>query len=84
MYTNQKESHKLNPKVAIHQERANSQTAEPKPSGNKPLSLFQIATHKYQKNQKQERAHKTLKFAAIALYLYRRLESASISKTKKN
>ena len=43
-----KESHKANSKVAMHQERANQQTIEPKPSGNKPLSLFQIATHKYQ------------------------------------
>ena len=52
--TNQKESHKANPKVATHQERANHQTAEPKPSGNKPLSLFQIATHKYQITKRRE------------------------------
>ena len=43
--TNQREGHKSNPKVATHQEIANHQTTEPKPSGNKPLSLFQIATH---------------------------------------
>ena len=46
--TNQIESHKSYPKVATHQERANHQTAKSKPSGNKLLSLFQIATHKYQ------------------------------------
>ena len=52
--TNQRESHKSNPKVATHQERANLQTVEPKPSGNKPLSLFQIATHKYQITKPRE------------------------------
>ena len=45
---NQRESHKTNPKVAMHQERTNHQTAEPKPSGNKPLLVFQIVTHIYQ------------------------------------
>ena len=55
LHTNQRESHKSNPKVAMHQERENQQTAKPKPSGNKPLSPFQIATHKYQRT-KQKRA----------------------------
>ena len=54
LHTNQRESHKANPKVATHQERANHQTAEPKPSGNKPFSLFQIATHKYQRTKPRE------------------------------
>ena len=47
-----KESHKAIPKVATYQERANHQTAEP--SNNKPLSLFQIATHKYQITKPRE------------------------------
>ena len=46
--------HKSNPKVATHQEKGNQQTTKPKPSGNKSLSLFQIATHKYQ-GTKQEK-----------------------------
>ena len=52
-HTNKRESHKAHPKVAMHQESANHQTA--KPSSNKPLSLFQITTHKYQRT-KQKRA----------------------------
>ena len=40
------------PKVATYQERANHQTTEP--SNNKPLSLFQIATHKYQITKPRE------------------------------
>ena len=47
-------AHKSNPKVATHQERENHQAAKPKPSGNKPLSLFQIATHKYRRTKKRE------------------------------
>ena len=78
--TNQWESHKSNSKVATHQERTNHQTAKPKPSGNKPLSLFQIATHKYQRT-KQEKHYL---FATIALCLNRRIKFASISKTKKD
>jgi len=54
LHTNQKESHKSNPKVTAHQERANLQTAEPKSSGNKPPSLFQIAIHKYQITKPRE------------------------------
>ena len=54
LHTNQRESHKTNPKFAMHQEKANHQTIEPKPSGNKPLSLFQIATHKYQITKQRE------------------------------
>ena len=52
--TNQRKSHKSNPKVAIHQERVNHQTVEPKPSSNKPLSLFQIATQKNQITKTRE------------------------------
>ena len=52
--TNQRESHKSNPKVATQKERANHQTVKPKPRGNKPLSLFQIATHKYQITKPRE------------------------------
>ena len=48
------ESHKSNPKVATHQEIANHQTTKPKPSGNKSLSLFQIATHKYQRTKQEK------------------------------
>ena len=44
----------INPKVATHKERANHQIAEPKPSSNKPLSLFQIATHKYQRTKQKK------------------------------
>ena len=54
LHTTQRESHKLNPKVATNQERTNHQTAEPKLSGNKPLSLFQITTHKYQIIKRRE------------------------------
>ena len=53
LHTNQRESHKSNLKVSMHQERTNHQTTEPKPSSNKPLSLFQIATHKYQITKKR-------------------------------
>ena len=35
LHKNQRESYKTNSKVAIHQERANHQTAKPKLSGNK-------------------------------------------------
>ena len=88
--TNQRESHKSNPKVATHQERANLQTAEPKSSGNIPLSLFQIATHKYQITNPRDQASLSLSlslslsFSVVALHLHRRLQSASISKTKKD
>ena len=72
--TNQRESHKSNPKVATHQERANHQTAEPKPSGNNPLSLFQIATHKYQITKRRESLfliHTLISFSLTpTLYLF--------------
>ena len=48
------ERHKSNPKVATRQEIANHQTTKPKPSGNKSLSLFQIATHKYQRTKQEK------------------------------
>ena len=66
--TNQRESHKSNPKVATHQERANHQTAKSKPSSNKPLSLFQIATHKYQITKPRENlffSHPFISFSLI-------------------
>ena len=63
--TNQRESHKSNPKVAMHQERANHQTAKPKPSGNKLLSLFQIATRKYQRTKQRESLFLTHTFSSL-------------------
>ena len=54
-------------------------------AAKKPLSQFQIATHKYQRTKPRESLLFSLTlFAIIALCLYRRLESASISKTKKD
>ena len=71
LYTNQRratnQSHKSNPKVATHQKRANHQTVEPKPSSNKPLSLFQVATHKYQIT-KQERVFFTHTLISFSLF----------------
>ena len=73
MWTNQRESHKSNPKVATHKERANNQTAEPKPSSNKPLSLFQIAIHKYHRTKQQKASfsntHKTLNLPQYTLFI---------------
>ena len=64
--TNQRKSHKSNPKFATQKERANHQTVKPKPSENKPLSLFQIATHKYQRT-KQEKAFFPHTFSSLFL-----------------
>ena len=47
--------------------RVNHQTAEPKPSRNKPLSLFQIATHKYQITKQRESLYFSHTLSSLSL-----------------
>ena len=90
LHTNQRESHKSNLKVATHQERAitksqnqnRQQTSLTIPNCNSQISNYQM---------KRESFSHTLSFlslslslSVVALCLYRRLESANISKTKKD
>ena len=86
--TNQRESHKSNPKIATNQERVDHQTAKPKPSRHKISLTIPNCNSQISKNQNMREplflTHTLYKFASIALCLYRRLELASISKTKKD